>query len=166
MTSSRGEYRLELAKEDFKFSVAHFTVFSATEAELLHGHNYQVAVEVRGRGLDSMGLLADVARLKKEIRRLCDELDSHTLIPTENPLVRVERTPGGVEVRYGERRYVLPVDDVLLLPLTNSSMEQFAHLLWSRLAPFLASTDLHYLAVAVGETSGQRCVYGAELPAA
>jgi 6-pyruvoyltetrahydropterin/6-carboxytetrahydropterin synthase len=166
MDPSPGEYRLELAKENFKFSVAHFTVFSATEAELLHGHNYQVAVEVRGRGLDSMGLLADVARLKGEIRRLCDELDSHTLIPTENPLVHVERAAGSVEVRYGARRYVLPEADVLLLPVINSSMEQFAYLLWSRLAPFLAATHLHYLAVAVGETSGQRCVYGAELPAA
>jgi 6-pyruvoyltetrahydropterin/6-carboxytetrahydropterin synthase len=113
-----------------------------------------------------MGLLADVARLKGEIRRLCDELDSHTLIPTENPLVRVEQWPGEVEVRYGERRYVLPADDVLLLPLINSSMEQFAQLLWRQLAPFLADTHLHYLAVTVGETAGQRCVYGAELPSA
>lgn len=161
-----GEFRLVLAKEDFKFSVAHFTVFSADEAELLHGHNYQVTVEVRGGELDEMGLLADVAALKAEIRRLCDELDSHTLIPTENPLVAWERREDGVEVRYGDRVYRFPLQDVVLLPLVNSSMELFARLLWQRLAPFLAATPLRHMAVSVGETAGQRCVYSADLPAA
>src|ERR1700733_13558481 len=34
-------YRMVLAKEDFKFSSAHFTLFADGSAELLHGHNYR-----------------------------------------------------------------------------------------------------------------------------
>ena len=50
--TSRPEYVLRLAKEDFKFSAAHFTLFGPDEAELLHGHNYQVEVEMVGYALD------------------------------------------------------------------------------------------------------------------
>ena len=80
---------LRLAKEDFKFSVAHFTVFSDTIAEELHGHNYRVRVEIGGAGTDSHGLLMDLRGLKAEIRRLCGELDSRTLLPERSALVRV-----------------------------------------------------------------------------
>ena len=36
-------FSIRLAKEDFKFSVAHFTIFGPGHAEPLHGHNYNVA---------------------------------------------------------------------------------------------------------------------------
>ena len=72
---------LRLGKEDFKFSVAHFTVFSDRIAEDLHGHNYRVRVEIAGNGTDAHGLLMDLRGVKAEIRRLCAELDSKTLLP-------------------------------------------------------------------------------------
>ena len=34
--------RIELSKEYLNFSAGHFTIFSATERENLHGHNFQV----------------------------------------------------------------------------------------------------------------------------
>ena len=34
---------IELSKEYLKFSAGHFTVFSATERERLHGHNFSVS---------------------------------------------------------------------------------------------------------------------------
>ncbi len=157
--SEPGVYRILLAKEDFKFSVAHFTVFSPTEAERLHGHNYRVAVEVRGRRLRG-GLLADVSAVKREIRRLCAGLDSHTLLPTANPLVEIVEHDGDeVEVRYADRRYRFPAADVRLLPLANASMEAFARHFWEHLAPTLASTGLDALTVTVEETDGQSCSY-------
>ena len=58
-------FTIRLAKEDFKFSVAHFTIFGAKSAEPLHGHNYRLALEVEGEGVDEHGLLADCARLKR-----------------------------------------------------------------------------------------------------
>ena len=173
-SSPQARFRLSLSKQDFKFSVAHFTVFSADEAELLHGHNYRVSVDLEGPEVGELGLLADVARVKAEIRALCAELDSHTVLPTESPLVTVtqvaaEDGEGGgepsVEVRYEGRRYLLPTADVVLLPLANTTMEMFAHYLWQRLAPTLAGTGIDRLTVAVEETDGQRCAYEAPLPA-
>jgi 6-pyruvoyltetrahydropterin/6-carboxytetrahydropterin synthase len=156
-----GRFRVVLAKEDFKFACAHFTVFAAGEAELLHGHNYRVAVELAGGRLDDHGLLLDVARFKAELRRLCAELDSHTLVPVKSPLVTVEERPGDgeIEIRFDRRRYVLPAADVVLLPLVNSSIELLAEHFWRLLAPALAGGRVDTLAVSVEESAGQRCVY-------
>jgi 6-pyruvoyltetrahydropterin/6-carboxytetrahydropterin synthase len=156
-------FRMTLAKEDFKFSVAHFTLFEDRPAELLHGHNYRVRVEISGTGLDGEGLLVDLERVKREIRRLCRGLDSRTLIPAESPRLAWERRDGGVEVRFEGRFYRIPEEDVLLLPLANTSIELLARLLWRGLAAELAGTRAETLAVAVEESAGQSCGYEAPL---
>lgn len=152
-------FRLCLAKEDFKFSVAHFTVFSEEQAELLHGHNYRVTVELAGREIGELGLLADLDRVKGEIRRLCRGLDSRTLLPADCPLIAWDHREGAIEVVYGERRYRIPEAEVVLLPLANSSMELLARHLWRQLAPGLAGTAVDHLTVSVEESAGQRAVY-------
>ena len=154
---------LRLAKEDFKFSVAHFTVFSETVAEELHGHNYRVRVEIAGEGIDAHGLLLDLRGLKAEIRRLCGELDSKTLLPERSTLVRVIAAEGGYEVRYGSRLYRLPAGDVRVLAIRNTSIEELAVWFWRMLRPALAGSLITELRVEVEETAGQSCVYAASL---
>ena len=68
-----------------------------------------------------------------------------------------------VEVRFGERAYRLPEDDVTLLPLENVTNELLARMLWDELAPSLEGTGLTGLTVAVEETAGQHCSYQASL---
>lgn len=156
-------FRLVLAKEDFRFSVAHFTVFSADDAELLHGHNYQVTVEVEGPEVGELGLLADIDRIKSEIRRFCSSLDSRTLLPAACPHLEIERRGGQVHVAYADRRYALPESDVLMLPIANVTMELLARGLWEELAPGLADTGLERLTVSIEEAPGQRAVYVRDL---
>ncbi len=157
-------YSIALGKEDFKFSCAHFTLFGPEVAERLHGHNYQVRVEVGGDALDELGVLVDFARVKEVIRRLCAELDSLTLIPSRSDLLTVQETDDEVEVRYDDRRYVFPRPDVVVLPLVNTTVELFAEMFWRRLAEELADTLATVLSVEVGETAGQSCIYRAALP--
>jgi 6-pyruvoyltetrahydropterin/6-carboxytetrahydropterin synthase len=159
-------YRIVVAKEDCKFSAAHFTLFPNGGAELLHGHNYRVEVELSGGGLDDEGLLLDLESFKKILRGRCARLDSFTLLPAESRRLRWSRAGGAVEVRCGARTYRFPEDDVLLLPLANTSMELLARLLWDELAPHLEGSRVDLLAVAVEESPGQRCWYAARLPAA
>lgn len=156
-------YRLLLAKEDFKFSVAHFTLFDGTRAELLHGHNYRVSVELAGCELDEWGLLADIDVVKKAVRAICRRLDSRTLLPEASPALRWTRDADAVEVRFGPRTYRLPADDVLPLPLANTSIELLARMFWDELAAGLAGTRVESLAVSVEETAGQSCCYEAAL---
>jgi len=156
-------YRVILAKEDFKFSAAHFTLFGDGRAELLHGHNYRVRAELSGGGLDGEGLLVDIEAFKRVLRARCAGLDSRTLIPGESARVewtrRDEADADAVEVRCGERRYRFPSADVLVLPLANTSIELLARMLWGELAPHLAGSRVESLAIAVEETAGQECWY-------
>ena len=157
------DYTLELAKEDFKFSSAHFTIFSADSGELLHGHNYRVRVAVSGTRVDELELLLDLRGLKTNIRELCERLDSLTLIPDSCPHLELKLEADEVEVQFGGRRYVLPRTDVRLLPLRNISVESLARWMWCQLAGHLDRDRAESLAVSVEETSGQRCRYRASL---
>ena len=156
---SQPRYRIVLEKEDFKFSAAHFTLFPDGGAELLHGHNYRVRVELAGSSVDDEGLLVDIERFKKVLRGRCADLDSRTLLPASSDRVQWSRDGDAIEILCGERRYRFPADDVLFLPLVNTSMELFAKMLWEDLAPALEGTRVKDLAVSVEESSGQRCWY-------
>ncbi len=156
-----GRFSVHLAKEDFKFAAAHFTLFEDGPAELLHGHNYRVAVDLEGERLDSVGLLVDIASVKRCIRSACARLDERTLVPEHSDRVQLERRAGQVELRFEGRSYVLPADDVLPLPLSNVSMELLARLLWQQIVESLRDTRVDTLRVILHETSGQSCSYRA-----
>ncbi len=159
----KGTYTFLLDKQDFKFSCAHFILFDAERAELLHGHNYQVGVELRGRSLDEEGLLIDLVRVKTTIRRLCDRLDSRTLVPNRSRHLVIERDREGVEIRFGKRSYRFPEDDVLLLDEINVSVEVLARMLWQELVAALEEPGIEAVGVSVSGTSGQACWYRAPI---
>lgn len=156
-------YRMVLAKEDFKFSAAHFTLFAGGRAELLHGHNYRVRLELSGERLDEEGLLIDIDVVKRAVRAFCARLDSRTLVPTESRRLRWAVEDGSVHVQLGERTYRFPEADTLLLDLPNTSIELLARMLWHDLAPRLAGSGIDHLAVSVEETAGQLCWYEASV---
>ena len=156
-------YRVVLAKEDFKFSAAHFTIFSRTQAERLHGHNYRVRVRVVGAETNELGLLFRLEPLKREIRRICARLDGKTLIPTGCSFLQLERSSGCVDVAFEGRRYRFPSEDTLLLPIANTTMEELALYLWQQLSPGLIGSRATELAVEVEETPGQSCLYCASV---
>jgi len=164
--SSLPRYRVVLAKEDFKFSAAHFTLWSGGGAELLHGHNYQVQVELAGCELDDAGLLVDLEQCKRMLRALCDRLDSRTLLPAASERLLCTRRGETVEARLGDRCYVFPAADTLLLPLVNTSIELLARMLWHELAAALRGSRVETLAVSVEESAGQRCWYEDRITAA
>ncbi|MHC4892293.1 MAG: 6-pyruvoyl trahydropterin synthase family protein [Planctomycetota bacterium] len=156
-------WSIQIDKEYLKFSSAHFLIFPDGSAERLHGHNYRVYVEVDGR-LSPHGLVLDFKEVKPVVRQLCDELDEHWLVPGEHPVLKVEhRDDGVVEVRYRERYYAAPAEDVIVLPINNTSAENFSgwigQELMSRLGTRFPDVWIRRLVVAVEETSGQRGVY-------
>ena len=151
---------IDISKEYFKFSAAHFLIFPDGSAERLHGHNYRVYVDV-GAPLSEHGLVFDFITIKPVVRELLDELDEHWIVPGEHPVLRVEVGPQGTtEVRFGERYYAAPSADVLVLPINNTSSENFAtwigRELRERLECRFPGSLIERLQVAVEETSGQR----------
>jgi 6-pyruvoyltetrahydropterin/6-carboxytetrahydropterin synthase len=157
------EVSLRLAKEDFAFAAAHFTLFPDRSAERLHGHNYRVRVELAGPELDAEGLLVAVGPVKTEIRALCARLDERILIPEKSRALSVRREGASLLVELGERAYRFPADEVALLPLPNITIEALARHLFEALAPALAVTPVSRLRVEVEETAGQSAAWEAPI---
>ena len=156
-------WSIEIDKEYLKFSCAHFLIFPDGEAERLHGHNYRVYAEIAA-ALTRHGLVLDFIQVKPVIRALVDELDEHWLLPGEHPELQVaERDDGIVEVRYRERYYAAPREDVIVLPINNTSAENLSawvgRELLSRLRERFDDLRVDQLRVSVEETSGQRGVW-------
>lgn len=160
-------WSIKVHKDYLKFSAAHFLIFPDGTAERLHGHNYKVFVELHA-GLDEHGLVLNFQDVKPRIRGLVDELDEHVLLPGEHPNLQIERTDGSqIEVRYQERFYSLPADEVIVLPIGNSSAENLAGHLAHRLLELLRKdfpgAPLQRLILGVEETPGQQGVITIEL---
>jgi len=164
-------FSIRLAKQDFKFSVAHFTIIGADTAEPLHGHNYRLALEVEGASVDELGLLADCDRLKRAARAACAALDDRMLMPEASPHLAIGKSggrhggngPATVAVGFGEREYRFPEGEVLLLPLANVTMELLARWAWERIAKVARGGAVQTLTVEIEETPGQMCRYRAPL---
>ena len=155
-------WHIEIDKDYLKFSAAHFLIFPDGTAERLHGHNYRVHVEVHGP-LDAFGLVLNFSEVKPLVRELVDELDECLLLPGAHPVLRAEpRGDGQVEVRYRDRYYLLPQEDVRILPINNTSAENLAAHLGQRLLAEVQSrfqVEPSSVVVGVEETPGQRGVY-------
>jgi 6-pyruvoyltetrahydropterin/6-carboxytetrahydropterin synthase len=156
-------WSIDLYKENFKFSAAHFLIFPDGSCERLHGHNYRVFVEIEAQ-LSRHGLVLDFKQVKPVVRELVDELDEHWIVPGRHPVLEwLARPDGVVEVRYLGRYYAAPQEDVLVLPINNTSSENLAGWLGAELRARLAKrfddVDVRRLRVGVEETSGQSGVY-------
>ena len=147
---------ISISKEALHFAAAHFTIFSATERENLHGHNFQVAADIDAEvGKD--GLAFDYNLVKSALQALCDGLDERTLLPGHSPhLAITEEQVYTVAHFNGERIPFLP-RDVLTLPVANITVEALADWLGGELLrdPGIAALDIDRLTVKVSSGAGQ-----------
>jgi len=155
-------YSLVLAKEQFKFSSSHFTLFSESDAEHLHGHNYSVSVKVGFNDVDKKTeMTVDFQTVKKSIKAVCEKLDEKILIAQKSPFLKIEKSPhysNHTEVRFKKRVYCFPTEEIFFLPLANITSEGLARYVHGELRASLPK-NLKRLAVAVRETPGQSAVY-------
>jgi 6-pyruvoyltetrahydropterin/6-carboxytetrahydropterin synthase len=152
------KHRISLAREQYKFSCAHMTVFPDGSKERLHGHNYTVSVDIE---VDRIELKAMVpfAPIKAALAQLCDEWKDHVLLAARNPHFEVIRDSDEIEFKLCGERYVLPRGDALLLPIDNISVEalsaHLANVLRDRLRRGPNAEHVTSIIVTVAESPGQ-----------
>jgi 6-pyruvoyltetrahydropterin/6-carboxytetrahydropterin synthase len=152
-------HRLFLGKENHKFSVAHMTVLPDGSKERLHGHNYQVAVAVELRDVGFMNFLHfDV--FKRALEAQCKAWDEHLLLAEKNPhLTIVRRDATELEFTLCGKRYVVPADEVILVPIENIVVEtlsvEFCRRFVERMGPALRRDLCAAVEVTITETRGQ-----------
>jgi 6-pyruvoyltetrahydropterin/6-carboxytetrahydropterin synthase len=149
--------RVHIARPEFKFSCAHMTVFPDGRKERLHGHNYTLAVVV---DLGTRETMLEFAALKAAMAAECLALRERLLLPGRSPhleLATARPVAGELEFRLCGKRYVVPDEDALILPIDNVTVEALAAYLAGRLRSALG--DVLALAaafeVAVEESPGQ-----------
>lgn len=157
------EWSILIDKEYLKFSCAHFLIFPDGTKERLHGHNYHVNCEVDGR-LSEHGLVIDFKKVKPIIKEICDHLDEHWLLPGQHPdLHYSHRDDAHTDVTWKHCRYLAPTEEIIVLPINNTSAENFAawigRSLYERLRSTFGRISVQKLRVEVSETVGQKGVY-------
>jgi len=150
-------YRVRIEKERLVFSAAHFITYNGDVCEPLHGHNYHVAAEVRGP-LDENHYVIDFIALRDALGEIVSRLDHRMLLPTKHPTIVVREEGGEVEVTHGQRRWVFPRQDCVLLPVANTTAELLAQHIGQDVLDFLqqrVGTRPTYLSIAIDECDGQ-----------
>ena len=146
---------LYLDKESHKFSAAHYTIFSATERERLHGHNYSVSAKIVAPMGDN-GFSADYNRYKNRIASLCAALDEYTLLAGASPHQEITEQGACYRVTYAAEEMLFLRSDTLVLPIRNATVEEFSHYLLQRLRHDSAADDLREIELCVASGPGQK----------
>ncbi len=149
-------YKVTVERNTLRFAAAHFTTFE-DQCEPLHGHNYDVSVEVEGE-LTEDGWVIDFSALKSMTRDICKELDHKFLLQRDSKVLEIDEGMSNWKVRFLERGWVLPKSDVLPLPIENSTAEQLARYFAGRLRERLAdggAANITSIVVSLEEMPGQ-----------
>ena len=125
---SDGQYRVEIEKEQFTFSAAHFITVAGDICERIHGHNYGVRAVVAGP-LDQNRYVVDFIALRDAILQITDALDHHVVLPRDHAEISVEVGQNETTARFRDRRWVFPNEDCVILPVVNTTAEEIARVI-------------------------------------
>ncbi len=143
---------LYIDKEAHKFSAAHYTIFSATDRERLHGHNYSVSARIVAP-MGPNGFSADYNVYKNRLKKLCDALDEYMLLPENSPHQALQITDDEIIATFDGQDLRFPRAETLILPVVNVTVEELAHYLLAQLLA-LSEPDEGLVEVEVGVSSG------------
>ncbi|MEO8457934.1 MAG: 6-pyruvoyl tetrahydropterin synthase family protein [Chloroflexota bacterium] len=150
-------HRISIERNTLRFAAAHMATFGG-EVEPLHGHNYEIIVQIDG-ALSADSWVIDFGDAKRLVRAICQELDHKLILAHHNKLTKIGEDAGVVTIlTNADKRYVVPISDVVLLDIDNTTAERIAEWFAGRLAAALSDagvTNLTSLTVGVEEMPGQ-----------
>jgi 6-pyruvoyltetrahydropterin/6-carboxytetrahydropterin synthase len=156
--------RVSVERNRLRFAAAHMATFLGG-CEPLHGHNYDVIVELEG-DLTTDSWVWDFGDLKRTTKAIIDDLDHKFLLQSESNVLTIDEGESTWKVKFGERGYVFPKSDVAALPIDNSTAERLAEWVAVRLMNALkasGATTLRKLTVGIEEMPGQAGWYTVDL---
>lgn len=142
-------YSVRVADPRNKFSASHF-LFKHEKCSRLHGHNYQVSVEVSG-DLTEDYYVVDFYRLKSEINQILERLDHAILLPGKSQDIHIQKKNGQILVDFNNKHYEFPEEDVRILEIPATTAELLAKYIHDALQVKFPN---HHLNIEVGESVG------------
>ncbi|MDA9857234.1 6-carboxytetrahydropterin synthase [Rubripirellula sp.] len=154
---SQACFRVDVEKEQFIFSAAHFITFAGDICERIHGHNYGVRASVEGP-LDENRYVVDFIALRDAVLEQTQALDHHVILPRDHDEIKITSDEKETTARFRDRRWVFPNEDCIMLPVINTTAEEIARVIAERVIEKTRSTfgdHLNWIEVAVDENQGQ-----------
>ncbi|NJD75919.1 MAG: hypothetical protein FIB08_02310 [Candidatus Methanoperedens sp.] len=104
-----------------RFSACHF-IPNHPKCGCLHGHTYAISVRIEGEQKGEF--IIDFEIVKGIVNGICDRLDHKVMVAEKDPRLRIEKKEGvSIEVIESKKRYVLPAEDIVFLPIKSVSAE-------------------------------------------
>ena len=154
---SDATYRVDVSKEQFVFSAAHFITFAGDICERIHGHNYGVRASIEGP-LDENRYVVDFIALRDAVLEQTQTLDHHVILPSDHAELNITSEDKETPATFRDRRWVFPNEDCVILPVINTTAEEIARVIAERVITKTHEKfggQLSYLEVAVDENCGQ-----------
>lgn len=117
---------IEIYREDLNFSAGHFTIFSATHREKMHGHNYQVSMSIT-TSIEDNGLRFDYRFYHDKLDKICRQLDLTFLLPAHSKFLRIEEQDNYYHAYFDQEMIPFLKSDVIILPIENTTIEELSH---------------------------------------
>ncbi len=157
--NEKSSYQIHIRKEALKFSSAHMTVFSDGTKEALHGHNYRSSISVDFERF-SLSEMIPFSDFKSAMKAICDQWDEKVLLPAQCPYFKItHEDESTLDFTLCGKRYLLPRDEVELLPLDNVTTEtlaaEFCKRLVTKLGPETLKKGIRKIEVKIEEMLGQ-----------
>ncbi len=165
MSGEHSRRKVKVEGSYLNFSAAHFITYRG-KCEHLHGHNYSVLVEIEGE-LGEDQLVFDFTILKRRTKEICQQLDHRFLLPLSNPHLKINESTTSWEIFFAERHYLFPREDVVVLPIANTTAELLAEHICDQIRETLRNypqSRLSSITVGVGEAPMQMAYYSTNLP--
>ena len=155
-------YEIRIRKDALKFASSHMTVFQDGTKESLHGHHYQPTVSVWFEDASFKKMIA-FAEIKAGMKKIAALWDEKVLLATENPhYKKMKQTKDSLEFTLCKKKYLLPIDEVVLLKSDNITCESLAksyyHFLEMELDLF-DDKNINSVSVYIEESPGQGAAY-------
>jgi len=147
---------MKIEIHNMEFSAAHFLI-EHDKCSRLHGHNWRLSVAVEGE-IDKNGFVMDFSKFKRVVRGVVARYDRRILIPAENEKIKINEIDSELELSVGDKNYVFPKRDCLLLPLSNVTCEELAPLFWTEVRNGLGE-GFESIEVFIEEKKGQGARY-------
>ncbi|TWU47410.1 6-carboxy-5,6,7,8-tetrahydropterin synthase [Rubripirellula tenax] len=154
---TKATFRVDVTKEQFVFSAAHFITFAGDICERLHGHNYGVRASVEGP-LDENRYVVDFIALRDAVLQQTQALDHHVVLPRDHAEIKIISDAKETTATFRQRRWVFPNEDCVILPVVNTTAEEMARVIAERVMEATReqfSDAIDWIEVAVDENHGQ-----------
>ncbi len=146
------ELKLNGWEKSITFSASHILP-GHNKCGRIHGHNYAIHVRISGEPSES-GVVFDFLPIKEKLREIAERLDHRILIASG--MEGLERRDNEIMIEIGDKRYVFPEEDSLVLDIDQVTAEQLALFLLDEVIEELDFPEkVNSVEIGVDESRGQ-----------